>query len=108
MQAPTNINSAIINTLYDEALDLAAEAQALFSLAQHVDSHTVDPSMAQLALSSEALRTRTQLMYALAWLMNQRAFLSGTMTAKQLQRQGLLPPAQIEDDPKHLSLLPPQ
>lgn len=108
MQTPTNINPAIIDTLYGEALDLAAEAQTLFSIAQHVDSTAADPSLAQLALSSEALRTRTHLMYALAWLMNQRAFLSGTLSAKQLQRQGLLPPAQVDEDPRHLTLLPPQ
>lgn len=108
MKAPANITTAIINTLYSEALELAAEAQTLFALAQHIDSGAPDPTLAQLAVSSEALRTRTHIMYALAWLLNRRAFLSGTLSVKQLHRQGHLPPAQVEKDPRHMSLLPPQ
>lgn len=105
MPAPASITSAIVESLYDEALLLAEEARLGFDMTPAPESYGEDASPARIALSCEALRTTTVLMHSLAWLLNHRAFLSGEMSEFQLRRHGRLPPAQPESAPEQLALL---
>jgi len=90
MTATTTARRTIIEDLYSEALVLADEARDAFDMRGEIapDSTRDD---ARIALSIEGLRTTTRLMHILAWLLNQRAFLSGELNENQLRRHGRLP-----------------
>ena len=108
MGATADISPAIIETLYGEALDLADAARAAFDLSGRLDEVGRGGELARIALSSEALRTTTRMMHAIAWLLNQRAFFNGELSEFQLRRNGRLPPPQPEGDPDQLRLLEPE
>lgn len=90
MNATTTARRTIIEDLYSEALVLADEARDAFDMRGEMapDSARND---ARIALSIEGLRTTTRLMHVLAWLLNQRAYLSGELNEHQLRRHGRLP-----------------
>jgi len=102
MPRTTDLSRPIIETLYTEALVLADEVRAVFA----AGTRPVEPSepmngegaMIRLALSTEGLKTTTRMMHVLAWLLNQRAFFSGELTATQLRRHGTLPPDREADE----------
>ncbi len=100
----SSISSPIVETLYREALVLADEARAVFELPGD-NGDPQDQAQTRLARSCEALRTTTRLMHALAWLLNQRAFLAGELSEFQLRRHGRLPAPQPATDPAQLALL---
>ena len=106
MPDTATISSPIIDVLYDHALDLAEEARATFDLGESVSGIDDNASMMRMAMSCEALRTTTRMMHALAWLLNQRAYLSGEMSEFQLQQHGHLPAPQSEGAPEQMELLP--
>ncbi|MEL6737553.1 MAG: DUF1465 family protein, partial [Pseudomonadota bacterium] len=54
-------------------------------------------AMTRLALSTEGLKTTTRMMHVLAWLLNQRAFFSGELSAKQVRHHGTLPADRVAD-----------
>ncbi|MEM9312851.1 MAG: DUF1465 family protein [Pseudomonadota bacterium] len=94
MNRTTSLSQPIIEALYSEALVLADEVRAVFaqgtlepdaSLTRH------DDAMTRLALSTEGLKTTTRMMHILAWLLNQRAFFAGELSAKQVRLHGTLP-----------------
>lgn len=105
MTTTADISRTIIEGLYCEALVLADEARSAFHLSTRLDSLTRDQDLARIALSCEALRTTTRMMHATAWLLNQRAYLSGEMSEFQIRRHGRLPPAQTPTDPENLDYL---
>ena len=107
MSEPANINPHIVESLYCEALALADEVRAAFSLAQRTDPPGDDEDLMRIALSCEGLRTTTRIMHALAWLLNQRSFFQGEVTEFQLRRHGKLSRHLREPDPDNLALLPP-
>jgi len=90
MTATTTARRTIIEDLYSEALVLADEARDAFDMRGEMTPDT-DRNDARIALSIEGLRTTTRLMHILAWLLNQRAFLSGELNENQLRRHGRLP-----------------
>ncbi|MBU2032452.1 MAG: DUF1465 family protein [Alphaproteobacteria bacterium] len=90
MTATTTARRTIIEDLYSEALVLADEARDAFDMRGEV-APDADRNDARIALSIEGLRTTTRLMHILAWLLNQRAFLSGELSENQLRRHGRLP-----------------
>lgn len=100
---PSDISEPIIESLYSEALVLADEVRAVFDL-RPVSGPDSDGDALRFAMSIEGLRTTTRIMHVLAWLLNQRAYQSGQMTAFQLRRHGTLPPDR-ESDPANLALL---
>lgn len=100
---PSDISEPIIESLYSEALVLADEVRAVFDL-RPVSGPDYDGDRLRLAMSVEGLRTTTRIMHVLAWLLNQRAYLSGQMSAFQLRRHGTLPPDRASD-PANLALL---
>ncbi|NBC89117.1 MAG: DUF1465 family protein [Alphaproteobacteria bacterium] len=111
MARTRDLSRPIIEALYTEALVLADEVRAVFSA-------SADPSaparplddegaMLRLALSTEGLKTTTRMMHVLAWLLNQRAFFSGELSASQVRRHGTLPPDR-EPDPEALARLEPE
>jgi len=102
---PSSLSRPIIEALYSEALILADEVRAVFALGA---GELIAPAddMTRLALSSEGLKATTRMMHLLAWLLNQRAFLSGEMSEMQLRKHGILPPdrAPREEDVALLEL----
>lgn len=104
MGNPTDINQAIIETLYCEALVLADEVRSAFDL---MPKRAGDEDFVRIALSVEGLRTTTRMMHVLAWLLNHRAYFSGELSEFQLRRHGVLPPDR-PSDPEQLALLEPE
>jgi regulator of CtrA degradation len=106
MSECSNLDPAIVETLYLEALDLAEEARDAFDLAEGFDAAGGgEPGAVQ---SREMMRTTTRMMHAVAWLINHRAFFAGELTEFQLRRQGRLPPAQPETPAVQLAMLDPK
>lgn len=108
MKEMTDVSPTIVETLYLEALVLADEARAAFDLSGRLDAAAFEEDMSRLALSSEALRTTTRMMHAIAWLLNRRAYFAGELTDFQLHCHGRLPPPESDDDPEQLALLDPE
>ncbi len=108
MAEPADISSAIVETLYADALALADEARAAFDMSGRLDLIGADEELSRIALSCEALRTTTRMMHALAWLLNHRAYFAGELSEFQLRRHGRLPPAQPESDPAQFAMLAPR
>ena len=77
----------LVETLYSEALVLADEARMVFDISRSDG----DDAETKVARSIEGLKTTTRVMHMLAWLLNQRAFYDGEISAKQLQMHGALP-----------------
>ena len=102
MGDPADISATIVEELYCEALVLADDVRAAFDLSTPRDIG--DDDMVRLALSTEGLKTTTRVMHVLAWLLNQRAFYRGEMTAYQLEKHGQLPPDRASD-PRQLDML---
>ncbi|WP_324261449.1 DUF1465 family protein [Altererythrobacter sp. H2] len=103
MNQPSDISEPIIEALYSEALVLADEVRSVFDL-RHVAGADFDGDRLRFAMSVEGLRTTTRIMHVLAWLLNQRAYLSGDMTEFQLRRHGTLP-LDRPSDPENLAIL---
>jgi regulator of CtrA degradation len=91
--------------MYCEALVLADEIRAAFSLARRTDPAGNDEDLIRVALSCEGLRTTTRIMHALAWLLNQRSYFLGELTDYQLRRHGKLSRNLKGPDPDNLALL---
>lgn len=114
MNRTTSLSQPIIEALYAEALVLADEVRAVFAhgtFAPEAEQTTgitrADDAMTRLALSTEGLKTTTRMMHVLAWLLNQRAFFSGELSAKQVRVHGTLPPDRAADD-EQLARLEPE
>ena len=105
MNTPATINPHIVEGLYCEALALADEVRTAFDMSGRLDQLAEDEDLARIALSCEALRTTTRMMHAIAWLLNQRAYLNGELNEFQLRRHGRLPRHAGESDPERLALL---
>ena len=107
MVQTTDLSTTIVEALYCEALDLADEARAAFDLTGKLTIASEDEDLARISLSCEALRTTTRMMHAIAWLLNQRAYLSGELSEFQLRRHGRLPAERAGPPNEHLDLLAP-
>ena len=101
-----NINHEIIEDLYSEALLLADDARAVFDLRIGEKGDNASDNL-KIALSIEGLRTTTRVMHVLAWLLNQRAYLAGELSAAQLARHNELP-EERSADPTNLEALEPE
>ena len=107
MAQTADLSTTIVEALYCEALELADEARGAFDVSRRLTLATEDEDLARIALSCEALRTTTRMMHAIAWLLNQRAYLSGELSEFQLQRHGRLPTERAGPPNEHLDLLAP-
>ncbi len=110
MNRTTSLSQPIIEALYSEALMLADDVRAAFAQGAFAPEPSLtreDDAMTRLALSTEGLKTTTRMMHVLAWLLNQRAFFSGELSAKQVRLHGALP-ADRTADPKQIELLEPE
>ncbi|MXO84544.1 DUF1465 family protein [Altererythrobacter aurantiacus] len=97
------LNAKIVETLYGEALMLADEARETFNRKREEVSD-IKGNLQALALSVETLRTTTRVMHMLAWLLNQRAFFAGELSARQVKAFGPLPEVN-PSDPEQVALL---
>jgi len=100
-----DISAAIVESLYTEALVLADEARAVFELPTPSLPMDEAEERERVAMSCEALRTTTRMMHAIAWLLNQRAFFAGELSASQVARYGRLPAETQGRDDSHRLLL---
>jgi regulator of CtrA degradation len=107
MAETADLSPTIVEALYCEALELADHVREAFDLSGRLTSAAENEDLARIALSCEALRTTTRMMHAIAWLLNQRAFLSGELSEFQLRRHGRLPPPKPDAEPEQLLLLGP-
>jgi regulator of CtrA degradation len=105
MAQTADLSPTIVEALYNEALELADEVRAAFDLSGRLTARSEDEDLARIALSCEALRTTTRMMHAIAWLLNQRAYLAGELSEFQLRRHGRLPPARPDDGREQFDLL---
>ena len=108
MAQTADLSPTIVEALYSEALVLADEARAAFDLSGRLTAASEDEDLARIALSCEALRTTTRIMHAIAWLLNQRAYLSGELSEFQLRRHGRLPPARTDNGHEQLDMFAPE
>lgn len=108
MTQTADLSPTIVDALYCEALELADKVRAAFDLSGRLSAAAADEDLTRIALSCEALRTTTRMMHAIAWLLNQRAFLAGELSEFQLRRHGRLPPAKPDDGQEQLALLGPE
>lgn len=109
MSQPASINPRIIDGLYCEALVLSDEVRAAFSPPalpdNDADDDANDEDLRRVAMSCEALRATTRMMHAIAWLLNQRAYMMGEISEFQLRRHGRLPSDEPRSDPGRVALL---
>lgn len=105
MSQPLTLNPRIVEALYCEALVLSDEVRHAFTLSGRLDRIGMDEDPARVALSSEGLRTTTQLMHGIAWLLNHRAFFMGEINREHLQRHGRLAPELRHADPRQVAHL---
>lgn len=102
---PTQITPQVVEELYVEALVLSDEAREAFEMRCEPAEGCAE-DLARVAKSVEGLRTTTRLMNVLAWLLNQRAFLSGELSETQLRCYGGLGD-QRPSDPEQIAYLEP-
>ena len=101
----TQITRAVIEEFYSEALLLADEARAVFDLkASEIDG--IERDEVGIALSIEGLKTTTRIMHVLAWLLNQRAWIEGELSERQMRNFGALPKDRPSDEAMMRQLLP--
>lgn len=108
MAQTADLSPTIVEALYREALELADQVRAAFDLSGRLTAASEDEDLARIALSCEALRTTTRMMHAIAWLLNQRAYLSGELSEFQLRRHGRLPVARPDDGREQVDMLGPE
>src|SRR6187549_2215920 len=108
MAQTADLSPTIVEALYSEALDLADQVRAAFDLSGRLTAVSGDEDLARIALSCEALRTTTRIMHAIAWLLNQRAYLAGELSEFQLRRHGRLPPARRDNGHEQAGMLGPE
>ena len=99
------ISPRIVEGLYCEAMVLAEEVRATFTLAGRIDDSCEDEDLARIALSCEGLRSTTRMMHAMAWLLNHRAHFTGELSEFQLRRSGRLAAGLPRSAPDALNLL---
>lgn len=108
MAQTADLSPTIVEGLYCEALELADQVRAAFDLSSRLTVAGEDEDFARVALSCEALRTTTRVMHAIAWLLNQRAYLTGELSEFQLRRHGRLPPARRDEGQEQPEMLGPE
>ncbi|TDW62718.1 regulator of CtrA degradation [Novosphingobium sp. PhB55] len=118
MPNSATINPRIVEALYCEALLLADEVREAFALPGPPREAAAEAGLSEaletsdeperIALSSEGLRTTTRMMHAIAWLLNQRAFIMGEISQFQLRRNGRLSPLLRHSEVAQLARLQPE
>lgn len=99
------LHTRLIDGLYVEALVMADEARAYFDREGAVDKDRYDV-MTRLSFTCESLKVTTRIMHVIAWLMTQKAWLRGEITAQALaDPKYRLAPA-VETDRDALALMP--
>lgn len=104
------LSPALIDPLYAEALDMAAEARAYFSTAGLEERQTLEP-MERVLFSCESLKVTTRLMHVISWLMVGKAVAAGEMSPQEAatpdRRLGFAERSDETREPR-LGLLPVQ
>lgn len=108
-QHTSKLHSAIIESLYVEAIALGEEARKVFEQTDIVDNSSSSSAITKLALAREYTRSSTLLMNALAWLLNHKACIDGELSEQELRHYcRLKKPAYLSEKNREISLLPEQ
>lgn len=75
--------SRLVDSLYVDAMVMADEARSYFDRKAEEDRGGLD-MMARLTFSCESLKVTTRLMHVIAWLLSQKAWQRGEITAEAL------------------------
>jgi regulator of CtrA degradation len=102
----TAIHARLIDSLYTEAMVLADDARGYFDLHGTDDRHGLDP-IDRVSFSCESLKVTTRLMHVIAWLLTQRAVLTGELPERDAMDHSRRLGSAPVTDPALLDRLPP-
>ncbi|MDG5487133.1 DUF1465 family protein [Sphingomonas sp. BGYR3] len=105
-QTTTAIHARLIDSLYTEAMVLADDARSYFDRYGTDDRHGLDP-IDRVSFSCESLKVTTRLMHVIAWLLTQRAVLTGELPERDAMDQSRRLGSAPVTDPALLDRLPP-
>ncbi len=80
----TALHRRLVDSLYVEAMVMADEARAYFDRPGAADREALEP-MTRIVFSCESLKVTTRLMHVIAWLLGQRAWQRGEISAEILR-----------------------
>jgi regulator of CtrA degradation len=95
----------LIESLYVEAMVLADEARSYFELSPQDQGLGTNDDI-RIDMSCESLRVTTRLMHSIAWLLNQKAFFAGELSAHQLHSRSRALGKCTSSDPFVVARLP--
>ncbi len=97
------ITKHVLHSLYTEVMVLADEARAYFERKQ--DHKAIAPELA-ISFSCESLKVTTRLMHSIAWLLSEKAILSGEISPEKLSSHNRELGHAPESDAQSVKLLP--
>ena len=97
------ITKYVLHSLYTEVMVLADEARAYFERKQN--NGAIAPELA-ISFSCESLKVTTRLMHSIAWLLSEKAILSGEISFDKLPDHNRELGHAPESDPHCVQLLP--
>ncbi|WP_022682940.1 DUF1465 family protein [Sphingobium bisphenolivorans] len=77
------LHTRLVDGLYVEAMVMADEARAYFDVREAADLEMEDP-IRRVSFACESLKVTTRLMHIIAWLLSQRAWQRGEISADEL------------------------
>ena len=96
---PARIHHHLIDTLYVEAMLLADEARGYFDAVGKSERDGLD-ALRRVSFSCESLKVTTRLMHIIAWLLTQRAVMTGELESRDAldpsRRLGTAPESDME------------
>ena len=98
--------SRLVDSLYVDAMVMADEARSYFDRKAEEDRGGLD-MMARLTFSCESLKVTTRLMHVIAWLLSQKAWQRGEITAEALSDPKYRLGSASQTDMSALAVLPP-
>lgn len=105
IEGDSRFTAKLVEALYVDAMVLADEARSYFEgdgIGMGEDASAFD----RVEMSCESLRVTTRLMHAIAWLLNQKAYFAGEISAQSLRRGGGQLGTTNPSDPKVVERLP--
>ena len=100
------ITPRLIDALYTEAMLLADEARAYFDEAGRDERQSLEPFV-RVGFACESLKVTTRIMHIVAWLLTQRAVVSGEILAADGRRPERRLGHASDSDPLVITQLPP-
>jgi regulator of CtrA degradation len=77
------LHRRLVDSLYVEAMVMADEARSYFDTGEKAEPTLTDP-LKRVAFTCESLKVTTRLMHIIAWLLTQRAWQRGEISAAEM------------------------